>query len=198
LEERKLSSLTENREPKRYLDDEWSNAILFCLYSGYWRWAIRISQLNPDANQSPAFGFEFCFTKPPDWVKTYQVADNEAFNPLIREMEDVNYVLYADIAPLYFKYVSNDPSYGLNMALWTPGFSEYLACYLAWLIAPRIKQDGAKVDRLEKLVKRKKIEALSQESFDLPAGRLPWGSWVTSRAPRGSILPIGMPLAELD
>jgi hypothetical protein len=31
---RKLASLTENREPRRYLDDEYSDTVLLCLRSG--------------------------------------------------------------------------------------------------------------------------------------------------------------------
>jgi hypothetical protein len=191
VEERKLASLTEQREPLRYLLDEWQNAVDWCLYQGYWRFAIREQQVNNDASQSPAFGYEFCFTKPADWIQTYQIADNESFNPLIRNLEDMNNVWYTDISPIYVKYVSSDPNYGWNLGLWTPGFSEFVAAYLAWLIAPRIKQAKDKVDTLEKLVKRKKIEGQSTDAFSLPPGEFPYDTWVTSRAPRGSILPYG-------
>jgi hypothetical protein len=189
LEERKLSSLTENREPRRCLDDEFSDAIIFCLYGGYWNFAIRQDKIFNDTNQKPIFGFEFCFTIPPDYIRNYQVADNEDFNPLIRRMDVNNNVMFTDISPIYMKYVSSDPNYGLNMSLWTPGFVEYLACYLAWLIAPRIKQDANFVDRLEKLLKKTKAMALSTDAMDLPPQETNVGTWVQSRAPRGSIVP---------
>lgn len=198
-EERKLASTSENREPARYLNDEWSDAVLFCLSQGFWNFSIRQQQVTNDSNQSPNFGYQYCFTKPADWVRTFQVADNEGFNPTLRRYFDQNNVWYADISPIYVQFVSSDPNFGWNMAFWTPGFVEYLSAYLAWLIAPRIKQSGDKVDRLEKLVKQKRLSALSVDTMDLPPGQMPYGTWVQSRAPRGSILPMGFPLpGDLD
>lgn len=193
LEERKLASLTENREPRRYLNDEWQDAVNFILSQGYWKHAIRTVQANADTTQAPNFGYEYSFQKPSDWVSTFQVADNEVFVPLQRHYDDANNYWYADITPLYIKYVSSDPNFGWNMALWTPGFVEYLAGYLAQLLVPRIKQAGDKVDRIDKLVRRLRTEGLAKDAMDLPVGKPPPGTWVMSRAPRGSILPYGNP-----
>jgi hypothetical protein len=193
LEERKLSSLSEPREPRRYLDDEYPDAVLFVLSDGFWKAAMRNDKIDASTTQGPNFGYKFAFPKPGDWVRTYQVADNEGFNPLLRRYDDSNNVWYADISPIYVKFVSNDPNFGLNMALWTPGMVEYLSAYLAWLCAPRLKQSGDKVDRLEKLVKRKRADALAKDAMDLPPGQPPFGTWIQSRAPRGSILPYGNP-----
>jgi hypothetical protein len=193
LSERKLASLSEPREPRRALDDEWSGALLFILSDGYWKASIRTDRIDASTTLTPNFGFEFAFPKPGDWVRTYQVADNEGFNPLLRRYDDANNVWYADISPIYAKFVSNDPNFGLNLALWTPGMVEYLAVYLAWLCAPRLKQSGDAVDRLEKLVKRKRADALAKDAMDLPPGMPAFGTWIQSRAPRGSILPFGNP-----
>lgn len=189
LEERKALNTSESREALRYLNDEWTDAVLFCLYAGYWNFAIRSIQITADANQAPAFGKQFCFTKPPDWTKTYQFADNPDYMPLLRDFEDLNNVWYANINPIYIKYLSNDPNFGLNMALWTPGFIEYLAAYLAFVCAPRLKMQGDITDRLEKLQLKKKLEGLSQDAMDQAVGKPPYGSWVMSRAPRGSMGP---------
>jgi hypothetical protein len=193
LEERKLASLTENREPRRYLDDEWADAVIYCLSQGYWKHSIRNVQMNAEVNQNPNFGFQFAFLKPDDWISTFQVADNEVYMPLLRRYDDQNNYWYSDITPIYVKYTSSDPRFGLNMALWTPNFVEYLAGYLAQLLCPRIKQAADKIDRIDKLVVRLRREGLAKDAMDLPPGKIPYGDWVMSRAPRGSILPYGNP-----
>jgi hypothetical protein len=198
LEERKLAALTEQREPLRYLNDEWSDAVEFCLFQGFWNFSIRNQQNNASTQNVPNFGYIFAFPKPTDWVKTFMIADNSDYNPTLRRYDDQNNFWYADVTPLYTKFISNDPNFGLNMALWTPGFIEYLAAYLAWLCAPRLKQAQDKVDRLEKLQKKKRTEAIAIDAMDLPPGQFPVGTWVQSRAPRGSILPIGGPFGLED
>lgn len=193
LEERKLQSLTENREPRRYLDDEYQDAVIFCLQQGNWKHAMRFVQVNAEINQTPNFGYEFAFLKPDDWLSTYQIADNDAFNPLIRNLVDMNNYWYTDITPIYARYVSSDARFGWNTALWREGFKEYLAAYLAQLVVPRLKQAGDKIDRVDKALKRIKIDALAKDAFSDPPGQRPYDTWVTSRAPRGSVVPYGSP-----
>lgn len=195
LEERKLASLTENREPRRYMDDEFNENNLFCISQGNWNFAMRRVELDASTTQTPNFGFAFAYPKPADWNHTFQVSDNESYNPLLREWTDQNGYWYADISPIYVDYVSNDPNYGLNFGMWTPPFFEYVAARLAWLCAPRLKQNMAKVDRIEKAMKSAKATAINKDSQDLPPGMIPYGTWTQSRAPRGSITPLGNPYA---
>ncbi|MBV8663845.1 MAG: hypothetical protein JO107_12140 [Hyphomicrobiales bacterium] len=194
LEERKLLTLNENRESLRYLSDEWSDAIEYCLYQGFWNFGMREQELTPDANQAPNFGFQYCFTKPADWVRTFQLSDNENYNPLLRRYADQNNIWYADVYPIYVRFISNDPNFGLNMALWTPGFVEYLAARLARLCGPRLKQAQDKVEALERIEEKALKVARGTDAMDLPPGETPVGTWVQARAPRGSILPMGNPV----
>jgi len=189
LEERPLGSLTENREPRRLLDSEWSDAVLTVLYDAYWLHAIRNVKVDASANEVPQFGYKYAFPKPPDWTKTYLVADNEIFDPPLRRYDDLNNVWYSDISPIYVKYVSSDPDWGWNMSLWTPGFSEYLGIHLAWLLCPRVKQWSQKMEELEKRKEMIRRRAIAKDAMDLPPRSMPVGTWVQSRAPRGSILP---------
>lgn len=186
-----LGGLSEQREPVRLLNAEWTNAVGSCLYDAYWNFSVRQVQATPDINRSPQFGYAFCFQKPTDWVRTFQISDNTQFDPLLREYLDQNNVWFASLPTLYIKYISNDPNFGWNMGLWTPGFAEYLGGYLALLCAPRISQAVDKVEAIEKRLKRLKARAVASDAMDLPVGRTPWNTWVLSRAPRGSILPIG-------
>ena len=191
LEERQCLSLTEPREPVRLLNTEWQDAVNACLYTGFWNFAVREIKAIPDSNQVTNFGYTYSYTKPPDWVRTFQISQDDRFHQMLRRYLDQNNVWFSDLPYMYIKYVSNDPDFGWNMAYWTPGFTEYLAGYLASLLAPRIKQDSAKIDAVEKRLKRTRAEALSTDAMDLPVGHIPYGTWVTSRMPRGSIYPFG-------
>lgn len=184
LEERKLASLTEAREPRRYLDDEFDENNLYCLSQGNWNFAMREIQVGPDTSVTPNFGFNFVFPKPADWNHTFQIASTESFDPLLRNYTDQNGFWFAYTPVLYVRYVSQDPNYGLNLALWTPAFTEYVAARLAWLLGPRIKQSEDKVEALRKLMVSARGEALSTDSQDLPPGKPPYGSWTLARAPR--------------
>ena len=191
LEERQLLNLTENREPRRLLDAEWSDAILMCLQSGYFRFSIRQVMASPDSASTPNFGRKYSYTKPSDWIRTYQVSPDDRFLLLDRDYADQNNVWYSDLPYFYVRYVSNDPNFGLNMALWPMAFTEYLGCYLAYLISPRLAQSKDKVDTIEKRLKRFKAEAVATDAMDAPPGKIPPGTWVQSRTPRGSITPLG-------
>lgn len=188
-----LGGLTEQREPVRLLNAEWTDAVNHALYEAYWNFAMRNVQATPDINRSPQFGYAFSYQKPTDWVRTFQLSDNEQFDPLLRHYLDQNEVWFANTPILYIKYVSKDPNFGWNMGFWTPGFAEYLGGYLALLIAPRIQQALDKVDSIEKRLRRLRAEAIAKDAMDLPVGKVPYDTWVTSRAPRGSILPLGSP-----
>ena len=198
LEERKLASLTENRESRRYMDDEYEGNIVYCLSQGNFNFSRRLVQIQAETTIAPNFGYEFAFHKPSDWNHTFQVSDNEAFNPLLRDYDDLNNYWYSNISPIYVCYISNDPDYGFNVGLWTPVFTEYVGVRLALLCAPRLKQAKDKVEDIRKAVKAAKAEAVSTDGQDLPPGRPPYGTWVQSRAPRGSITPLGAPFPGLE
>ena len=198
LEERKLLSLTENREPRRYMDDEYDDNNLYCLSQGNWNHAMREVELQAETAITPNFGYAYVFAKPNDINHTFQIADNEQYDPLLRGYTDQNNYWYANISPIYVRYISQDPNYGLNLSLWQPTFTEYVAARLAFLCAPRLKQSIDKVQAIEKILRRAKADALSNDAQELPPGKPSWGTWVQSRAPRGSILPVGAPFAGYD
>lgn len=64
LGERKIASLTENREPRRVLDDVWSGAVKYCLEQGQWKFAIRTSKLTYSTDVNPVFGYRRAFERP--------------------------------------------------------------------------------------------------------------------------------------
>ena len=88
--ERKLASLSEAREPRRYLDDEYSDTILLCLRAGLWNFAMRGIQIDSDSSIEPSFGYQYAFPKPSDWVRTSLLSTNETFDPPLRYYQDQN------------------------------------------------------------------------------------------------------------
>lgn len=191
LEERQVASLTENREPVRLLNAEYTDAIETCLQSGYWKFALRMVMANPDNAQTPNFGRKYSYQKPSDWVRTYQISPDDRFNQLDRYYIDGNNTWFSDLPYFYVRYVSNDSNFGLNLAAWPPAFVEYVGCYLALQVCPRIKQAIDKKTDIARDLKMLKAQAMAIDAMDAPVGKTPYGTWTTSRTPRGSIYPMG-------
>ena len=63
--ERFLASLTEQREPRRLLDQVWAaNGVKTCLEEGQWPFAMRTVQVDYDPSITPTFGYARVFQKP--------------------------------------------------------------------------------------------------------------------------------------
>lgn len=182
LGERKLASLSENREPRRLLDDVWAGGLVaFCLRAGQWRFATRTVQLAPETSIEPDFGYRKAYERPEDWLRTVGVySDEYGNNPLLQYRQEQNF-WFADIEPLYVSYISSDPAYGGNLAEWPPEFTEYVQAYLASRIVQKLTQDKAERARVEKLVKDRRLVAASQEAMEGPTSFTPSGSWVSAR-----------------
>lgn len=166
------------------MDDEYDDNLLFCLSQGNWNFAMKQVQMGPEQAIFPNFGYNFCFKKPEDWNHTFQLAANEGFDPLLRTYTDQNGYWFSYSPLMYVRYISNDPGYGLNEAMFTPAYIQYVEARLAWLCAGRLKQKEDLLERLTKLVMRVRAEATSTDSQDLPVGKPPYGTWTLSRQPR--------------
>ena len=139
--ERKLASLTENREPRRILDSVWdANAINYCLEQGQWKFAIRTAKLENNASMEPAFGYQYGFDKPTDLIRLTALCSDEYFNvPLTQYSEEAGY-WFSDLDEIYIQYVSNDASYGNDFSLYPETYMRYVASYLASEIIDRLTQ----------------------------------------------------------
>lgn len=182
LGERKLSALSENREPRRVLDDYYDGTLNYCLARGFWNFAMRAVSMTESATITPQFGWTFAFEKPTDWIRTFMVSDNENFYPLLARFNDEASVIYCDSSPLYFKYVSNDASYGLNLSAWPETFTVYVGLRLAWMACRRVGQLSAEDKKaLYDLQKRECGIAGGVDAMDEPPMQPPTGTWAQSR-----------------
>lgn len=181
LGERKLASLSENREPRRLLDDVWTGAIKACLEEADWKFAQRTAKLIFEPSFEPTFGYRFQFTHPDDWVRWSKVCQDERQDvPLLQYHAEAG-SLFADLENLYVSYVSNDTAYGNDMSLWPESFIQVVEFYLATRIVKRLEQSTTEQDRILKLYKRALLEAKSKDAMMSPTKMLPTGSWVNSR-----------------
>jgi hypothetical protein len=184
LEDRKLASLSEAREPRRVLDDFWDTTCAYALERGFWNFAMRAVQADSSASITPTFGYTYAFTKPDDWVRTYVISDSEALEPpLLRYVDEPN-LWYADCDPLFVKYVSNDTAYGMDLSIWPETFTDYVSLRLAVKACKRITGNDSMLQGSHGLLHREKralAAAKSSDAMNEPPGFPPTGSWVRSR-----------------
>lgn len=181
LQERRLVSLGENREPRRVLDTFWPIAVKYCFEQGLWKFMKRVIQADASETVKPQFGYGFAFAIPPDWVRTLIISTVETLDPpLLQVGEEAGY-WFADWTPLFISFISSDPLYGNNMALWSGTFEHYVSVRLAVLAAPRLAVNRELLADLRTEEKRARVNARANDAMNDPPGFAPTGSWVRSR-----------------
>jgi len=184
--ERALASLTENREPRRLLDQVWSGGgVKFCLEQGQWFFAMCSGMLDYDTTIVPTFGYNYAFKKPDDWLLTSAVCSDEFFRePLTRYSDEAGF-WYTDLQTIYVKYVSILPNYGMNIGAWPEAFNKYVAAYFASRICNKITQDENKTKLIEADCDRLLKDAKSASAMTQPTKFPAPGNWTRSRMRNG-------------
>jgi hypothetical protein len=93
---------------------------------------------------------------------------------------------FSDLQTIYAKYVSNDPAFGLNLALWPPSFSLYAAAWLAYNIVGRLTNAKVTKDEVQAEMQSRLMKALSMDAMSGPTKFPPPGSWTAARVGRGN------------
>ena len=195
--ERRLASISENREPRRVLDDVWNDgAVDYCLEQGQWNFAMRAVEITKSATV-PAFGYTNAFDKPNDFIRTAGAAEDEYFNiPLTRMLEEVGF-WFADLDPIYIRYISNANSYGNDLTRWPKTFSKYVAAFLASEVVFTLTQSTDKQKYILGILHQRLKDALSKDAMNDPTQFMPQGGWTVSRrggdarrdrGPRGNLI----------
>lgn len=192
LGERKVMSLTENREARRAFDDVWDRGgVRTCLQNGLWNHGIRTYKYEYSPSVEPEFGFRRAFNKPDDWVRTVAMCEDEYFRVPLLDYQDEGGYWYADLDTIYARFVSDDTSFGMDYSKWGEKFTRYVEYYFAWCACYRITQDQNKKLDVEKDMKKALDEAKSTDAMDEATVMLPPGSWSKSRYGRRSRLDRG-------
>lgn len=180
--ERDLASLTENREPRRLLDRVWdSGAVGYCLGKGQWKFAKRTRQFGPSASIEPAFGHPYAFEQPNDFIRTIGIWSDEFLSSPLLNYQTEGRFWFASAPELFVSYVSDDASYGGDLANWPEDFTRAVELYLASRIIRKLTQDV----NAEKLQIAKFNDAIddakSGSAMEGPTVFPPAGSWVRAR-----------------
>jgi len=184
--ERKLASLSEDREPRRLLDGVWdANAIKACLEEGQWNFAMRTAKIDYSPSIEPAFGLRYAFEKPSDFIHLSSICFDEYFNSPITQFTEEAGFWFADVDEIYIKYVSEDASYGNDLSLWPESFTRYVSAYMASEVVTRLTQSEEQEAKVMKAYEKRLIKARSRDAMQGPTQFLPTGSWVRARG-RGS------------
>ena len=187
LGERKLSSLTENREPRRALDDVWDNgAVDYCLQQGLWNFASRSVMIDYDPDVTPDFGFDYAFTIPTDFIRIIKITSDEDMKSSIQDYKEERGYWFTNHQTIYVEYISNDSSYGGDLSRWPETFTKFVEAHLAQRICKRITNSVADSEDLEKVVRKKLVDARSKDAMDEGTKFAPRGSWSTARTGRAS------------
>lgn len=183
LGERRLANLSEDREPRHNLDTVYDAAVKFCLEEGNWDFAMRAVKIAKSTAVTPAFGYRFAFAKPLDWIRSFIISPNELLEPALvgKQVTDEAGYWYADVDPIYVKYVSLDTAYGLDLSRWPESFANYVGCYLATKIVKPTTSSQSFRDELGKVLKLLRSNALAKDAINAPVSFPPRGSWSRSR-----------------
>jgi hypothetical protein len=186
LKERKLASLSENREPRRLLDDAYGDgstngAVRYCLEMAQWTFATRTAEVDYSPSVTPTFGYQYAFNHPEDFVRVCGICEDEFFKSPLLEYADERHYWYAPIQTIYVRYVSNHAMYGADLSLWPESFSKIVEAYLAKEIAGSLTQGDDKVRLANAMWSEAEKTAKSIDAMNRPTAFPPTGSWVRAR-----------------
>lgn len=186
IRETKLASLTEEREPRRLLDDEWAGignggAIKHCLEYGIWHFAKRTVKLTYNNALTPNFGLRRVFDQPTDFVRLVDMCSDEHFaSPVLRYRTQGAY-WFADLDDLYMSYISKDDDYGQNPLLWPEVFIDVVESHLAWKIALGLTVSDGIRGLAEATLDKAKLRAKALGAMGEPTRFTPPSSWELAR-----------------
>lgn len=181
--ERRLASLTEARKPRYLLDQVWEEGgVNACLEEGQWKFAMRSVQIDYDPSVSPAFGLIYGFSKPSDWIRTSAFTSDERYEVPYRLYKDEPGYWYADITPIYVRYVSNDSGFGGDLSLWPATFFNYVSSHFASEIILDLTEDKDRHVLVDKEEHRRKLDALNKDAMNEGTAMPFRGSWSRSRS----------------
>lgn len=187
--ERPIDSLSEAGEPRTLLDAIWSagnGAVRYFMEQGFWTFATRAQKLDYDSNITTAFGYTYAFSRPSDCVSLVQLSLDERFTVPLNDYEIEGNYFFAEMTPLYMRYVSDDGDFGGDFSLWPEAFTLWAGHWMATQIAPRLLAT-TDVDILMKRTEKLLLTARNQVAMETPTRFPPPGSWVQSRRGRWGV-----------
>ena len=180
---RKIANLSVSEEARHLLDDVWDGGAIidYFLEQGDWNFATRATKIDSTSDVTPDFGLQYAFDKPSDWKRTSAIAQDEYFRVPLVDFEDEQAYWFADIDPIYVRYVSNDSSYGGDLSLWPWTFTFWAETHLASRIVHKLSAAQTNQEKLEGLAEKRKKDAIGKDALGNPTRRVAQGSWSRAR-----------------
>lgn len=182
--ETKLSGLTEDREARHLLDQVYDGGgIRRVLEAGQWHFAMRTVQVDSDPDLDPEFGFQYAFSKPTDWVLTSALCSDAYFRAPMSAAQyvDESGYWYADVDPIYVRYVSDDEDYGGDLGTWPQSFVDYAVAHFASKVVFKLTSSEALLETVVALERQRLKFALSRNRMASGSGVPAQGGWTTTR-----------------
>ena len=186
--ERKLSGLTEDREPRHLLDDVWDNGgVDLCLEEGQWHFAMVSQRMDYDPAISPEYGYRYAYNKPDDWIMTSALCSDEYYRWPITRYTDEDRYWYADEVEIYVKFVSNAADRGKDYANWPASFNDFVVAHFASQVVLKVTGSEKKLaylagsDGKGGYRKRTLDMAKNRAAMALPTSFPARGSWNNAR-----------------
>lgn len=185
LDSRPILTLSDARTERRALDRVWAETQKYMLEQGMWNFASRAQQWMPSDTVDPAFAYQHAYEKPDDYVRLVCISDNEWLRPTLPDYSEEGDFIYADVDPIYVKYVSSDTEYGLDVGKYPPTFAAAFAAELAWRARGGVRpMSTVDTDQLAKVKKRLLNEAKAKDAVNQPMAQIPDGRMVSARRGR--------------
>ncbi len=181
------ASLSEGLEVRRVMDVHYTDVLDWFLEQGFWEPALRTVSITENTSVTEAFGFAYAHDIPSDYKRMFVLSPSETLNPPLDQFDGGNGYLkeggyfWADVTPIYLKYVSNDSSYGYDLTAWTDSMAEAFAAELAHRSISKVSGATAKKDDLEKEVEKKLGTANTISSLEQPTTAQREGRWTGRR-----------------
>ena len=175
----RITSLTDGSKNANVANDIYSIVRDECLRKATWGFATARSEL-ARLSDEPAFGFDYQYALPSDWIRTVSVHDNDAALGTVVYQEETysgQRVLLCSSENVYMRYIQRvtDPT------VFTADFITVLSVELAKRMAVSIPNSNTIKADLEDEVRRILLAAKSADSSGSTPEIRPQGSWITAR-----------------
>jgi hypothetical protein len=182
-----VTSLSENNEARRLCDVHYEPMLQSLMEAGFWTHAMRSVEIAANESVTPAAGYAHAHDLPADFVRKYVVSASDTMDPPLDYLGDGRAYLieggylWCDVTPLYLRYTSNAPGYGLDLTQWPERLAEAACTDLAYRIAPKLTGSSELQHNLMSLKSMALGQANTFEALQQPTRTSRPGRWLTDR-----------------
>ena len=142
-----------------------------------WQFSITSDKIDYNSSIEPAWGYQYAFDKPTDYLRLEGIYADEYFRSPITSYHDEDTYLLCDYQTIYVQYVSSD--YLTNPNTWPAFFARLVAARMAKDAAGSIA--GSDVRRADDEYLRRFNNATTNDAIQSPPRKIREGSWVKAR-----------------